>query len=122
MWRASASVHLSSHIAVSHIAMTRSAATYVHLSLTMTCRVNFGSSRFLLALIAGVPVTVFYRFEREKLALAWREWMTKRVMEVGLKTERIPNESPSVPHTQESVRLVTQRLGYIIVVGGHIAS
>lgn len=38
--------------------------------------------RFLLALTAGVPVTVFYRYERSKLALAWREWMTKRVMEV----------------------------------------
>lgn len=40
------------------------------------------SPRFLLALTAGVPVTVFYRYERSKLALAWREWMTKRVMEV----------------------------------------
>ncbi|CAN0544127.1 unnamed protein product, partial [Ectocarpus sp. 12 AP-2014] len=45
---------------------------------------NIMLQRFLLALIAGVPVTVFYRFERQKLALAWREWMTKRVMEVGL--------------------------------------
>lgn len=38
--------------------------------------------RFLLALTAGVPVTVFYRYQRSALALAWREWMTKRVMEV----------------------------------------
>lgn len=38
--------------------------------------------RFLGALVAGVPVTVFYRYERSKLALAWREWMTKRVMDV----------------------------------------
>lgn len=44
-------------------------------------------SRFLMALVAGVPVTVFYRYERSKLALAWREWMTKRVMEV--KTNKI---------------------------------
>ncbi|CBJ27203.1 putative ABC transporter Nda [Ectocarpus siliculosus] len=43
---------------------------------------NIMLQRFLSALIAGVPVTVFYRFEREKLALAWREWMTKRVMEI----------------------------------------
>lgn len=41
--------------------------------------------RFLAALTAGVPVTVFYRFERSKLALAWREWMTKRVLEVRWK-------------------------------------
>lgn len=40
--------------------------------------------RFLLALTAGVPVTVFYRYQRSALALAWREWMTKRVMEVRL--------------------------------------
>eukprot|EP00466_Bigelowiella_natans_P020674 jgi/Bigna1/41236/e_gw1.51.107.1 len=37
-------------------------------------------SRFGLALIAGVPVSVFYRFQREKLALKWREWMTERVL------------------------------------------
>ncbi|CAB1097232.1 ABC [Ectocarpus sp. CCAP 1310/34] len=43
---------------------------------------NIMLQRFLLALIAGVPVTVFYRFERQKLALSWREWMTKRVMEI----------------------------------------
>ncbi|CAM9134530.1 unnamed protein product [Ascophyllum nodosum] len=43
---------------------------------------NIMLQRFLLALTAGVPVTVFYRFERNKLALAWREWMTKRVMEI----------------------------------------
>lgn len=43
---------------------------------------RFALSRFLAALIAGVPVTVFYRYERSKLALAWREWMTKRVMDV----------------------------------------
>eukprot|EP00752_Nemacystus_decipiens_P001729 g1672.t1 len=43
---------------------------------------NVMLQRFLLALTAGVPVTVFYRYERSKLALAWREWMTKRVMEI----------------------------------------
>ncbi|CAM9734331.1 unnamed protein product [Scytosiphon promiscuus] len=43
---------------------------------------NIMLQRFLLALTAGVPVTVFYRYERNKLALAWREWMTKRVMEI----------------------------------------
>lgn len=101
----------------SHAAMTRPAATCVQLFLTMTWRVTFVSYRFLSALVAGVPVTVFYRFEREKLALAWREWMTKRVMEVGLNgtLKRIPNEPPSVPSPPESVRLVVQRLGYIIV-------
>lgn len=36
--------------------------------------------RFMAALVAGVPITVLYRFQREKLALKWREWMTQRVM------------------------------------------
>ncbi|CAN0334658.1 unnamed protein product [Pylaiella littoralis] len=43
---------------------------------------NIMLQRFLGALVAGVPVTVFYRYERSKLALAWREWMTKRVMDI----------------------------------------
>eukprot|EP00611_Tribonema_gayanum_P013107 TRINITY_DN2388_c0_g1_i3.p1 TRINITY_DN2388_c0_g1~~TRINITY_DN2388_c0_g1_i3.p1 ORF type:complete len:749 (-),score=281.67 TRINITY_DN2388_c0_g1_i3:589-2805(-) len=43
---------------------------------------NIMLERFMGALVAGVPVTVFYRFQREKLALAWREWMTLRVMDI----------------------------------------
>lgn len=50
--------------------------------------------RFLAALTAGVPVTVFYRFERSKLALAWREWMTKRVLEV---MEGVSNRTSCLP-------------------------
>ncbi|CAM9431018.1 unnamed protein product, partial [Chrysoparadoxa australica] len=38
--------------------------------------------RFLGALVAGVPVSVYYRFQREKLALAWREWLSQRVMAI----------------------------------------
>lgn len=38
--------------------------------------------RFGGALVAGVPVTVFYRYQREKLAVAWREWMTVRVLDI----------------------------------------
>ncbi|GAB5357675.1 hypothetical protein AAMO2058_000394700 [Amorphochlora amoebiformis] len=43
---------------------------------------GFGTvvSRFGVALLAGVPVSVFYRFQREKLSLKWREWMTNRVL------------------------------------------
>ncbi|CAM9154188.1 unnamed protein product, partial [Phaeothamnion confervicola] len=39
-------------------------------------------SRFMGALAAGVPVTVFYRYQRESLAVAWREWLTARVMAI----------------------------------------
>mmetsp|Transcript_18685 Transcript_18685/g.27583 ORF Transcript_18685/g.27583 Transcript_18685/m.27583 type:complete len:676 (+) Transcript_18685:57-2084(+) len=38
--------------------------------------------KFFAALLAGVPITVFYKYEREKLALYWREWMTNRVMDI----------------------------------------
>jgi putative ATP-binding cassette transporter len=36
---------------------------------------------FFGALVVAVPVTVFYRYNREKLSLYWREGMTKKVME-----------------------------------------
>jgi len=38
--------------------------------------------KFMAALVAGVPVTVFYKFQRDKLALGWREWMTRRIMAI----------------------------------------
>jgi len=37
-------------------------------------------SRFGVALVSGVPVAVFYRYQRERLSLKWREWMTERVL------------------------------------------
>ncbi|KAJ1459135.1 ABC transporter transmembrane region 2-domain-containing protein [Pelagophyceae sp. CCMP2097] len=36
--------------------------------------------RFSAALLAGVPVTVLYRNQRELLSLQWRAWMTARVL------------------------------------------
>ena len=38
--------------------------------------------KFSAALTLGVPVSVFYRFQREKLSLEWREWMTARVLDL----------------------------------------
>jgi putative ATP-binding cassette transporter len=38
--------------------------------------------RFFLALACGVPVSVYYRFQREKLGLYWREGMTARILDV----------------------------------------
>ncbi|CAM9196906.1 unnamed protein product [Heterosigma akashiwo] len=38
--------------------------------------------KFMAALVAGVPVTVSYKFQRDKLALGWREWMTRRIMAI----------------------------------------
>lgn len=38
--------------------------------------------KFAGALLVGSPVSVFYRFQREKLAVAWREWMTDRTFQL----------------------------------------
>lgn len=34
------------------------------------------------ALVIATPISVLYRFQREKLAVAWREWMTDRTLQL----------------------------------------
>lgn len=34
------------------------------------------------ALLVGAPVSVLFRFQREQLAVAWREWMTDRALQL----------------------------------------
>lgn len=48
-----------------------------------TMLVKFGS-----ALIVGAPVSVMYRYQREQLAVHWREWMTDRTLEL-YKSNRV---------------------------------
>ena len=36
--------------------------------------------KYAAVLIGCVPISVIYRYQREKLSLEWREWMTNRVM------------------------------------------
>ena len=43
---------------------------------------NFMLQKFSAALVAGVPVSVIYRYQRERLSLLWREWMTSRTLEL----------------------------------------
>eukprot|EP00977_Amphora_coffeiformis_P029020 scaffold38301_cov191-Amphora_coffeaeformis.AAC.1 len=38
--------------------------------------------RFFAALVLLAPITVFYRYQRQKLAIHWRGWMTERVLEL----------------------------------------
>lgn len=38
--------------------------------------------RYAGALLVGSPVSVFYSFQRERLAISWREWMTDRVLQL----------------------------------------
>jgi len=39
-------------------------------------------TRYAGALIVGAPVAVLYRFQRERLAVKWREWMTDRTLQL----------------------------------------
>ncbi|KAG7374079.1 ABC transporter ATP-binding protein [Nitzschia inconspicua] len=36
--------------------------------------------QFLMALLFLAPVNVFYRFQRQRLAIKWRKWMTERIL------------------------------------------
>jgi len=38
--------------------------------------------KFGAALVVAVPVSTYYRFQREKLAIEWREWMTDRTLQL----------------------------------------
>ncbi len=39
-------------------------------------------TKFGAALVVGAPVAVVYRFQREQLAVHWREWMTDRTLQL----------------------------------------
>jgi ABC-type uncharacterized transport system fused permease/ATPase subunit len=38
--------------------------------------------RFLIALCLLAPINVLYNFQRKKLAIRWRQWMTERILEL----------------------------------------
>jgi vitamin B12/bleomycin/antimicrobial peptide transport system ATP-binding/permease protein len=42
----------------------------------------FMLTKFGIALVIGAPVVVLYRFQRERLAVHWREWMTERTLDL----------------------------------------
>mmetsp|Transcript_3558 Transcript_3558/g.8123 ORF Transcript_3558/g.8123 Transcript_3558/m.8123 type:complete len:760 (+) Transcript_3558:51-2330(+) len=39
-------------------------------------------AKYAAALVVGMPVSVLYRFQRERLAVAWREWLTDRTLQL----------------------------------------
>ena len=69
-----------------------------------TMLVKFGS-----ALIVGAPVSVMYRYQREQLAVHWREWMTERTL-VLYKSNRVyyslERDIAGVSSSTSSVELV----------------
>jgi putative ATP-binding cassette transporter len=38
--------------------------------------------KFFVALLVLVPINVLYRYQRQRLAIFWREWMTERTLEL----------------------------------------
>lgn len=42
----------------------------------------FMLTKFGAALVVGAPAAVLYRFQRERLSVSWREWMTDRTLEL----------------------------------------
>uniref|UniRef100_A0A7S1EFL4 ABC transporter domain-containing protein n=2 Tax=Hemiselmis andersenii TaxID=464988 RepID=A0A7S1EFL4_HEMAN len=48
---------------------------------------NFVLQKFTLALLAGVPISVSYKYYRDKLALQWRGWLSQRVLDM-FQTDR----------------------------------
>jgi putative ATP-binding cassette transporter len=40
----------------------------------------FVMKEFLIALLCLAPINVFYRFQRQRLAIKWRKWMTDRIL------------------------------------------
>jgi vitamin B12/bleomycin/antimicrobial peptide transport system ATP-binding/permease protein len=51
-----------------------------------TCPVCSNQYSFFGALVVGVPINVLYRYQRGKLSLSWREWLTNRLMEVSQRS------------------------------------
>lgn len=39
---------------------------------------------FMIALLCLAPINVFYRFQRQRLAIRWRQWMTDRILQLYL--------------------------------------
>ena len=39
-------------------------------------------ARFLAACLALAPIAVAFRYQRQKLAIAWRKWLTGRVLDL----------------------------------------
>ncbi|GMH92791.1 hypothetical protein TL16_g12453 [Triparma laevis f. inornata] len=63
-----------------------------------TMIIKFGS-----ALVAGVPVSVFYRFFKEKLSLEWREWMTVRTLDLYYENKSYYLLPPSIDNPDQRI-------------------
>lgn len=52
--------------------------------------------KYLGALIVGAPIITLYKYQRQRLAIHWREWMTARTFELYTSNRVYYNLDPSV--------------------------
>ena len=55
----------------------------------------FVLQKYLAALIVGAPVVTMYRYQRQQLAIHWREWMTARTFELYTSNRVYYNVDPN---------------------------
>jgi len=62
-------------------------------------------TKFGAALIIGAPVAVLYRFQRERLAVNWREWMTERTLRLyeGGRTYYLLERSSDIDNPDQRI-------------------
>ena len=64
--------------------------------------------QFLIALLILAPINVFFRFQKQRLAIRWRTWMTTRILtlyyqnQIFYKLERSIDTNPSSSSSQEN--------------------
>ena len=85
--------------------------------------------RYLGVLVLTVPVMVFYRYTSDRLALAWRQWMTGQLVQRYFShrayyrlgsSETVDNPDQRIA---EDVRFfITDALGYLLVVVNSIVT
>jgi vitamin B12/bleomycin/antimicrobial peptide transport system ATP-binding/permease protein len=79
--------------------------------------------RYLGAFALAVPVIVFYRYTADRLALAWRQWMTERLVQRYFSNRiyyRLRSaatiDNPDQRIAEDVKRFTTEVLGYVLVV------
>ena len=62
-------------------------------------------TKYGAALIIGAPVAVLYRFQRERLAVNWREWMTDRTLQLysGGRTYYLLERSSDIDNPDQRI-------------------
>lgn len=76
---------------------------------------------YTVILIGGAPVTAFYQFQRQRLSVAWREWMTERTLDLYLNHRvyyHLPKEidNPDQRIAQDVNAFTTYSLSLLVTI------